>query len=80
MSGVDGGPVELHLVDSNGMGRMTLSRVVIAPAPATTNTTSKRAVLAETKDFSPTIVREPLSLDAPCARLASKPRFFDEPI
>ena len=29
MSGVDGGPVQLHLVDSNGMGRMTLSRVVM---------------------------------------------------
>ena len=26
---VDGGPVQLHLVDSNGMGRMTLSRVVM---------------------------------------------------
>ena len=29
MSRVDGGPVQFHLVDSNGMGRMTLSRVVM---------------------------------------------------
>ena len=29
MSGVDGVPVQLHLVDSNGMGRMPLSRVVM---------------------------------------------------
>lgn len=29
MSGVDGGPVQLHLVNGNAMGRMTLSRVVM---------------------------------------------------
>ena len=29
MSRVDGGPVQLHLVDSDGMRRMTLSRFVM---------------------------------------------------
>ena len=53
MSRVGGGPVQFHLVDSNGMGRMTLSRVVMRRAGNNEYNKQQEPCLQERKPSHP---------------------------